>query len=186
MRRDIINAVKRSATASRKANQRAERARLKVVRAAPQQAHYPQPQGYGPQQGQGYGPAPQGYPPYGYGPPPIPTWTAPPQKSGHSAAVILVAVIGSLFFCGTCSAVLVSTSGTSTREAAPAPPALRAVVAPAAARPTSMARSTPAPPAAQRPAPAPAPPSGPRCCDGSLARCTGRGCCSHHGGVCSR
>src|SRR5512132_1993592 len=212
VRRDIINAVKRSATASRKANARAERARLKAVRAAPPQAHYPQAQGYGPPQGQGYGPAPQGYAPYGYGPPPNPTWTAPPQKSGHSPAVILMAVIGSLFFCGTCSAVIAGTAGSSTRQASaptrsdgrppgamdpvvgpdapplPAyvPPAstapARAGAKPAAARPVVP---TPAPrvPAAQ---PAPVPPGGPRCCDGSPARCTGRGCCSHHGGVCSR
>lgn len=24
-----------------------------------------------------------------------------------------------------------------------------------------------------------------RCCDGTPATCTGRGCCSHHGGVCT-
>ena len=75
VRRDIINMVKRSATASRKANERADRARLKAVRAAPQQAHYPQVQAYGAPQGQAIGPAPQGYAPYGYRPPPIPTWT---------------------------------------------------------------------------------------------------------------
>ncbi len=146
MRRDIINAVKRSATASRKANERAERARLKGARSAPQQAHYPQAQAYGHPAGQAYSPAPPGYAAHGYGPAPNPTWTAPPQKNGHSPAVILVAVIGSLFFCGTCSAVLVSTSGTGTRESSPAPPVRRAVAAPAAARPTSTARSTPAPP----------------------------------------
>jgi hypothetical protein len=194
VRRDIINAGKRAATASRKDAERAERARLKAIRSAPPQPHYPMvSQGYGPPPGQGYGQAPQGYAPHGYGPPPGPTWTAPPQKSGLSAGLLLAMVFGSLFFCGTCTAVITSVSNRSTREDAPAAPA-RTVVTPAApttrttaaapvvVRPVQTPR--PAAPAPRAPAPVAAPPSGPHCCDGSPARCTGRGCCSHHGGVC--
>lgn len=200
VRRDLINAGKRAAMASRKEAERNERARLKAMRAAPQQAHYPPaPQGYGPPAGQAYGPSHQGYPPYGYGHPPSPAWTAPPQKSGLSAGVLLAMVFGSLFFCGTCSAVIAGVSGSNTRQAAaPAradgrpPGAMDPVVGPDAPplppivatgrtttpRPVAPTRAASPPPAA------PAPPSGPHCCDGSPARCTGRGCCSHHGGLC--
>lgn len=208
IRRDIINAGKRAVTASRKEAERNERARQKALRLVPPRAHYPSaPQGYGPPPGQAYGPPSQGYAPQGYGPTQSPSWASPAQKSGLSAGLLLAMVFGSLLFCGTCSAVLVGASGPSTREASaparsngrppgamdpvvgPDAPPLPPFVPPPATVPARAAAAravipTPAPPAPRTPAAQPAPPSGPRCCDGSPARCTGRGCCSHHGGVC--
>jgi hypothetical protein len=111
-------------------------------------------------------------------------------------------IFGSLFFCGTCSVIIAGAANTSSREDSPAAPVRAAVVAPApvpsptpppAAQTPAQARAVAAsravvppspPPRAPAAAPAQAPPSGPHCCDGSPARCTGRGCCSHHGGVC--
>ena len=173
IRRDFINVVKRSATASRKERERSERARLKAMRSEPLHAHYPQ--------------APQGYSPL-----PGPTWAAPTKQAGPSGALALVAVLGSLLLCGTCSMVIASAPKPSTREDTPAAPRrdVIGVAASAPRRPTpvrapAVVRSiAPAPPPPRAPAPVAAPPSGPRCCDGSPARCTGRGCCSHHGGVC--